>query len=255
MLTPRDFRSIACPTYPEIRLSLFPEGGIKRAIGASLRRRCTSRPRARSAWPRGAIACSAACASRPPITRNSHNTFARASRFPSRLRTGRCAASTAARYRCMVTHPDAAPGSGTARLPRIWRSWRRGVDTEMFKPRPKDFLDLPRPIAAYVGRVAIEKNIEAFLRMPWRGSKIVIGDGPERARLEAQYPHVVIHGISLRRGSRAASGRRRRHGVSEPHRHLRPGESRGDGLRRAGGRLSRHRSHRCDRGRRDRRAR
>jgi glycosyltransferase involved in cell wall biosynthesis len=73
-------------------------------------------------------------------------------------------------------------------------TWRRGVDTDMFKPRPKDFLDLPRPIAACVGRVAIEKNIEAFLRMPWSGGKIVIGDGPERLRLQSRYPDVRFTG-------------------------------------------------------------
>ena len=67
-------------------------------------------------------------------------------------------------------------------------AWRRGVDTEVFRPYPKAFLALPRPVAAYVGRVAVEKNIEAFLKMAWSGSKIIIGDGPERARLERQYP-------------------------------------------------------------------
>jgi glycosyltransferase involved in cell wall biosynthesis len=67
-------------------------------------------------------------------------------------------------------------------------TWRRGVDTGIFKPYPKDFLTLPRPIAAYVGRVAVEKNIDAFLKMAWTGSKIIIGDGPERARLEKEYP-------------------------------------------------------------------
>ena len=51
------------------------------------------------------------------------------------------------------------------------------------------------PIAAYVGRVAVEKNVEAFLRMPWDGSKIVIGDGPERARLQAHYPGTVFTGF------------------------------------------------------------
>jgi len=76
-------------------------------------------------------------------------------------------------------------------------TWQRGVDTEVFKPGPKDFLDLPRPIAAYVGRVAVEKNIEAFLRMPWEGSKIVIGDGPERARLQAIYPDAVFTGFKF----------------------------------------------------------
>jgi glycosyltransferase involved in cell wall biosynthesis len=65
----------------------------------------------------------------------------------------------------------------------------------LFKPAAKDFLQLPRPIAAYVGRVAIEKNIDAFLRMPWAGTKLVIGDGPELPRLKAQYPDAVYVGF------------------------------------------------------------
>jgi glycosyltransferase involved in cell wall biosynthesis len=69
------------------------------------------------------------------------------------------------------------------------------VDTELFRPRSKEFLQLPRPIAAYVGRLAVEKNVDAFLRMPWRGSKIVIGDGPERTRLEARYGEAVYAGF------------------------------------------------------------
>jgi glycosyltransferase involved in cell wall biosynthesis len=73
--------------------------------------------------------------------------------------------------------------------------WRRGVDTQVFRPRSKDFLDLPRPIAAYVGRVAVEKNVAAFLQIPWSGTKIVIGDGPERQRLQALYPEAVYAGF------------------------------------------------------------
>jgi glycosyltransferase involved in cell wall biosynthesis len=73
--------------------------------------------------------------------------------------------------------------------------WRRGVDTQLFRPQPKNFLDLPRPIAAYVGRVAVEKNVAAFLRMPWGGTKLVIGDGPERQRVQSQYPAAVYAGF------------------------------------------------------------
>jgi glycosyltransferase involved in cell wall biosynthesis len=73
-------------------------------------------------------------------------------------------------------------------------AWQRGVDTGIFKPQPKGFLRLPRPIAAYVGRVSVEKNVEAFLDMDWAGSKIVIGDGPLRSRLEKQYPQVTFVG-------------------------------------------------------------
>src|SRR6185436_11035731 len=75
--------------------------------------------------------------------------------------------------------------------------WQRGVDTELFKPGAKDFLQLPRPIAAYVGRVAVEKNVDAFLRMPWKGSKLVIGDGPELPRLKQQYPTAVYAGFKF----------------------------------------------------------
>lgn len=72
--------------------------------------------------------------------------------------------------------------------------WQRGVDTDLFRPQSKAVLRLPRPVAAYVGRVAIEKNVDAFLSMPWSGSKLVIGDGPELPRLKAQYPDATYAG-------------------------------------------------------------
>jgi glycosyltransferase involved in cell wall biosynthesis len=72
--------------------------------------------------------------------------------------------------------------------------WQRGVDTGLFRPQSKQFLALPRPIAVYVGRLAVEKNIDAFLKMPWAGSKLVIGDGPERVRLEGSYPEALFVG-------------------------------------------------------------
>ncbi|MGZ9097364.1 MAG: glycosyltransferase family 4 protein [Micavibrio sp.] len=71
----------------------------------------------------------------------------------------------------------------------------RGVNTAIFHPGPKTlFTDLPRPIALYVGRVAIEKNIQAFLTMPWAGSKIVVGDGPMLPALKTAYPKTVFAG-------------------------------------------------------------
>ncbi len=96
MITPRDFRSIACPTYPEIRLSIraLPEGR-RAAFSPSRPRRCTSRPRGRSASVRGDSACATACASRRRITRNFRNTCGRDFRSRSGSRTGHCAGSTA----------------------------------------------------------------------------------------------------------------------------------------------------------------
>lgn len=74
------------------------------------------------------------------------------------------------------------------------KRWTRGVDTELFRPRDKNFLNLPRPISLYVGRVAVEKNIKAFLDLDLPGSKLVVGDGPQRAELTTAYPDVHFVG-------------------------------------------------------------
>jgi glycosyltransferase involved in cell wall biosynthesis len=71
--------------------------------------------------------------------------------------------------------------------------WPRGVDTELFRPRTADF-GLPRPIFLSVGRVAVEKNLEAFLDLDLPGTKVVIGDGPARAGLQRQFPQAVFRG-------------------------------------------------------------
>ena len=70
------------------------------------------------------------------------------------------------------------------------RVWGRGVDSLRFAPGPRDALDLPRPILLYAGRVAPEKNLEAFAALDLPGSRVVVGDGPDLARLRARYPDV-----------------------------------------------------------------
>jgi glycosyltransferase involved in cell wall biosynthesis len=77
--------------------------------------------------------------------------------------------------------------------------WSRGVDTELFHPDRRDggedpFAGLQRPIFLNVGRVAVEKNIEAFVRLDLPGTKVVVGDGPQREELAAQHPEVVFAG-------------------------------------------------------------
>jgi glycosyltransferase involved in cell wall biosynthesis len=74
------------------------------------------------------------------------------------------------------------------------RRWTRGVDTDLFRPRSKDFLDAPRPISICVGRVAVEKNIEAFLSLKMPGTKYVVGGGPLLATLKRRYPEVRFVG-------------------------------------------------------------
>ena len=71
----------------------------------------------------------------------------------------------------------------------------RGIDHSIFKLGEKTiFKDLKAPIALYVGRVAIEKNLESFLSMPWDGTKVIVGDGPDKAMLQKKYPHCVFAG-------------------------------------------------------------
>lgn len=74
------------------------------------------------------------------------------------------------------------------------RAWSRGVDLDLFRPFPREEWDLPRPVFAYVGRVAIEKNIEAFLRLDLPGSKVVVGGGPQLAAQSRAYPSVRFTG-------------------------------------------------------------
>lgn len=72
----------------------------------------------------------------------------------------------------------------------------RGVDLNIFKPAPKNlFTDLKRPIALFVGRVAIEKSIHKFLEMPWEGSKVVVGDGPSMDYFKKRHPDAIFTGI------------------------------------------------------------
>ena len=80
--------------------------------------------------------------------------------------------------------------------------WSRGVDTEMFIPARRGvdggvYGDLPRPIWVYVGRVAVEKNIEAFLALDLPGSKVVVGGGPLLEELTAKYPQVRFTGLKF----------------------------------------------------------
>jgi glycosyltransferase involved in cell wall biosynthesis len=85
--------------------------------------------------------------------------------------------------------------------------WPRGVDSGLFHPRAVD-LGLPRPVFLCVGRVAVEKNLEAFLSLDLPGTKVIVGDGPARAALAQKYPQAVFlgarHGEALAQAYAAA---------------------------------------------------
>ena len=73
--------------------------------------------------------------------------------------------------------------------------WTRGVDTDLFRPERAIDLGLPRPIFACVGRIAVEKNLEAFLSLDLPGSKVVIGQGPQEAELRRRFPAAKFLGL------------------------------------------------------------
>ena len=75
--------------------------------------------------------------------------------------------------------------------------WTRGVDTELFRPGPPLATGWARPVFMYVGRVAVEKNIEAFLELDLPGTKVVVGDGPQRASLQRRFPAAVFTGARI----------------------------------------------------------
>ena len=193
MMTPEGLATIACPTYPEIRLALF-QG---RRIAGWLER---ERPDALHIATEGPLGLAAR---RFCVRHGMRFTTSYHTQFPQYLRA-RFPVPTGVSYRalrwfhgaavrCMVSTASVRLDLASHGFDNL-ATWRRGVDTEVFKPHPKNFLSLPRPIAAYVGRVAVEKNIDAFLSMAWDGSKIVIGDGPERPRLEKQFPAATFAG-------------------------------------------------------------
>lgn len=194
MITPREFRTVPCPTYKEIRLSVFPYRTMASRISGF-------QPNALHIATEGPLGHAARryCVKHGLKFTTSYHT-----QFPEYLRSRAPIPMTlsyaalnwfhGAGTSCMVSTP-AMRKQLAARGFKNLVSWQRGVDTEMFRPRSKEFLSLPRPIAAYVGRLAVEKNIDAFLSMPWKGSKLVIGDGPEKARLQSQYPQAVYAGF------------------------------------------------------------
>jgi len=192
-ITPLAFRTLPCPTYPEIRLSLAGARQAGRMIDAA----APDAVHIATEGPLG-LAARRACLRRGmPFTTSFHTKFPEyvhaRFRIPvswsyAWLRRFHGASSGA-----MVATPSLARELESRGFTDL-RAWTRGVDTELFRPRDKDFLDLPRPVYLYVGRVAVEKNIAAFLNLDLNGTKLVVGDGPMRRDLERRHPEAVFVG-------------------------------------------------------------
>jgi glycosyltransferase involved in cell wall biosynthesis len=187
VIGPDRFRTLPCPTYPEIRLAICTPAGVGRMIEESepdAVHIATEGPVGWAAWRwmrrRGL-----------PFTTSFHTLF------PEYLRL-RFGLPEALSYRGMRCFHNAARATLCstptlrARLEargfRRLVPWPRGVDSETFAPGPAARLPFPRPIQLYVGRIAVEKNVESFLRLDTAGTKVIVGDGPLRADLAQRYP-------------------------------------------------------------------
>ncbi len=198
MVTPQEFRSIPCPTYPEIRLSIASYRRVARAI----KKHKPSYVHIATEGPLGLRARRWCLKNRMPFSTSYHT------RFPeyvsARLPVPKSWLYAFVRWfhnsgaGCMVATPSLArelSGKGIRNL----MPWSRGIDANLFRPAPLEAtpFDLPRPIFMTVGRVALEKNLPAFLDLDLPGSKVVVGDGPARAELQSRYPDVLFTGMKV----------------------------------------------------------
>ena len=200
IIAPDRYASIPCPTYPEIRLALPGPGKVGRTLAAF-------RPDAvhiATEGPLGLLARRWCLARGLPFTTAYHTQFpdyvaarirAVSPEFVWRYVRWFHAPSVA----ILTSTPSVAATLAAHDLPQS-RHWGRGVDTALFRadgPRDALVAGLPGPVQLYAGRVAVEKNIAAFLATDTPGSKVVVGDGPARANLAAEYPDVHFLGAKF----------------------------------------------------------
>jgi glycosyltransferase involved in cell wall biosynthesis len=200
VISPDQFRSVPLPTYSEIQLAIG-------AYGPTQEKFKSFEPEAIHIATEGPIGLAARriCLEwQLPFTTSYHT------RFPEYI-SARVPVPLSAGYaymrwfhgpsgRIMVATPTMRAELEAHGFRNI-SPWSRGVDLELFRPRqagdPDVFEGLPRPIFLNVGRVAVEKNIEAFAELKLPGTKVVVGDGPQRAELEKKHPEVVFAGAKF----------------------------------------------------------
>ena len=193
VIGPDRFRTLPLPTYPDIRLAVLPRRKLARLIE-------TFAPDAlhiATEGPLGAAARAWALRRGYAFTTSFHTKFpeyvqARIG-LPPDLAYWFLRRFHGAGQGTMVAtqslHDDLA-GRGFTHL----KPWTRGVDLDLFRPEPREHFGARRPVFLYVGRVAIEKNIRAFLDLELPGSKVVVGGGPQLAALKRDYPGVTFTG-------------------------------------------------------------
>lgn len=192
-ITPHGFKTIRCPTYPEISLALAGPKTIAKELLA-YQPNCVH---IATEGPLGWAARSICKKKHFPFSTSYHT------RFPEYLRM-RLPIPLCLSYKIVRAFHNGAARTmvATKALKQELQSrgfqnialWSRGVDSDLFKPGEKMLNSSEKPVFMYVGRVAVEKNIEAFLKLDLPGSKYVVGDGPAREVLSRKYPEVCFTG-------------------------------------------------------------
>jgi glycosyltransferase involved in cell wall biosynthesis len=191
-LTPQSFRTFAMPSYPDLRVALPGPAKIARLIA-------DARPDSihiATEGPIGLLVRRHCRRHKLPFTTSFHTRFPEyiSARLP--IPESWIWAALRAFHGPSQAVMAATPALASELRGRGFRNvvlWPRGVDARQFHPRPVD-LGLPRPVFLCVGRVAVEKNLEAFLDLDLPGSKVIVGDGPARAALARKYPQAVFLG-------------------------------------------------------------
>lgn len=208
VIGPGDFPfTAALPGYGEIRLALFPYGRLRKKIRAF----APDHIHIATEGPLGWAARRYCIAHQQDFTTSYHTHFPDyvAKRLGGEvipfLYQPICNIARAV-VRCfhapartmMIATPTLETDLKAHAFKTPMRQLTRGIDLDLFFPGEKTlFADLQPPIALYVGRVAIEKNLEAFLDMAWSGSKVIVGDGPRLGRLRRQYPQAIFVGKKM----------------------------------------------------------
>ena len=230
--------------FPHFSCRLIPGCGSQCRAGAespsaSKRRSPTpsiSQPKGRSVSPCALIAAGTDGRSRPAIRRGFRNTFRperqfRRSWIYAALRWFHAGATVT-----MVATPSLMSELAQRGFAHLGM-WTRGVDVDLFRPDRAIDLGFERPIFMTVGRVAVEKNLEAFLSLDLPGTKVVIGTGPQEGEAQAPISRRQISRSAGKRNARRAFGGGGRFCLSEPHRHIRHRSARSAGERRSGRRF------------------
>ena len=200
LITPAGRWQLPCPTYPEIRLSLRPGTHVRSSLGT----RHFDAVHISTEGPLGIAARRYCINHNLPFTTACHTRLNEYLRMrlllPERLGTQWLRRFHGAAQLTMVRSP-AQRRALAAQGFRNLAVWPGAVNHALFRPREKNYWSLPRPIAVYAGRVAPEKNLRDFLELELPGSKVIIGDGPARPRLQRQFPRTrfigYLHGESL----------------------------------------------------------